>query len=99
MNHQFAMDKNVLKQLHVIKNLQNRSETTVQSLYAQAILEYSLYHYKKNKINQLIEQALINYDKEQFMNATNDYLVHLHEHKNGKIISENGYELLLTFEE
>ncbi|KYG32347.1 hypothetical protein [Alkalihalobacillus trypoxylicola] len=98
MNNQFAMDKNVLKQLHVINNLQTRSESTVQSLYAQAVLEYSLYHYKMERVNEEIERALKEYNREDFLLASSEYQNLLEEHKNGKIISENGYELLLTFD-
>ncbi|KGA97352.1 hypothetical protein AJ85_11050 [Alkalihalobacillus alcalophilus ATCC 27647 = CGMCC 1.3604] len=98
MNNQFAMDKNVLKQLHVIKNLQNRSETTVQSLYAQAILEYSLYHYQKERIDAAIDKSLAEYNREEFIKSSNAYLQLMENHKDGKVISENGYELLLTFE-
>ncbi|WP_088103637.1 IDEAL domain-containing protein [Halalkalibacter urbisdiaboli] len=98
MNNQFAMDNNVMRQLHVIRSLQKRTETTVQSLYAQAVLEYSLYNFNKQKILEDIDKALILKDKEAFQKHSTTYNSWLTKHKQGKIISENGFELLLTFE-
>ncbi|NEU29730.1 IDEAL domain-containing protein [bacterium LRH843] len=98
MNDQFAMDQNVLEQLKIIKILEKRSETTVQSLYAQAILEYSLYHHEKDKLLVLIDQALVSRNKHEFYEYSNRYNQLEDDHRNGKIIIENGFELYLTFD-
>ena len=98
MSNQFAMDHNVMKQLQVIRSLQKRSEATVQSLYAQAILEYSLYRYKKSKLIEVIDQALINSDKQLFKQLSMEYKQLVDDHRDGKTIIENGFEIYLTFE-
>ncbi|TSB46168.1 IDEAL domain-containing protein [Alkalicoccobacillus porphyridii] len=98
MSNQFAMDKEVLKQLEIIKSLQKRSQAAVYSLYAQAVLEYSLYYHKKDQLLHLIDEALVKRDEEQFMSLTNDYAALLNEHKDGKTIYDHGFKLHLTFQ-
>ncbi|ADC48565.1 MULTISPECIES: IDEAL domain-containing protein [Alkalihalophilus] len=98
MNNHFAMDNNVYRQLEIIKSLQKRTESTVQSLYAQAVLEYSMYHFKKSQLLISIDQALESGDREAFSAHSLAYKEHIENHKNGKMIIENGYELHLTFE-
>lgn len=98
MSNQFAMDHNVMKQLQIIKSLQKRSEATVQSLYAQAILEYSLYHYNKNRLLNFIDQALIDGKEEEFHQYSQEYKQLMEDHRDGKTVVENGFELHLTFE-
>lgn len=92
------MDHNVMKQLQIIKSLQKRSEATVQSLYAQAILEYSLYHYNKNRLLNFIDQALIDGKEEEFYQYSQEYKQLMEDHRDGKTVVENGFELHLTFE-
>lgn len=98
MSNQFAMDHNVMKQLQVIRSLQKRSETTVQSLYAQAILEYSLYHYRKNKLLEIIDQTLVDGQKDQFYHYSKEYKRLVDDHRSGKTVVEDGFEIYLTFE-
>ncbi|WP_100404940.1 IDEAL domain-containing protein [Bacillus solitudinis] len=98
MNNHFAMDNNVLRQLHIIRSLQKRAETTVQSMYAQAVLEYSLYHSNKQRILENIDKSLRKNDKESFLKHSSVYNEWIANHKEGKVISENGFELVLTFE-
>ncbi|MDQ0207960.1 IDEAL domain-containing protein [Alkalicoccobacillus murimartini] len=98
MSNQFAMDKEVLKQLEIIKSLQKRSQAAVYSLYAQAVLEYSLYYHKKNQLLSKIDHALAKRDEQQFMVLTNDYKTLIEDHKNGKTIYDYGFKLHLTFQ-
>ena len=98
MSNQFAMDKEVLKQLEIIKSLQKRSQAAVYSLYAQAVLEYSLYYHKKDQLVNKIDEALANKDEEQFMTLTNEYTTLLNDHKDGKTIYDHGFKLHLTFQ-
>ncbi|MBP3949598.1 IDEAL domain-containing protein [Bacillus suaedae] len=98
MENQFALDKKVMKQLQLIGTLQRRSKKTVHSLYAQAILEYSLYHYNKNQLEGLIDQALEKRDKEAFLTHSTKYNELLYAHREGKTIREDGFEVYLPFE-
>ncbi|WP_062047971.1 IDEAL domain-containing protein [Bacillus sp. JCM 19034] len=92
------LDKKVIKQLKLINSLQSRSQKTVHSLYAQAILEYSLYHYKKEQLQVAIDRALLERDKESFQRYSKEYKELLVEHADGKIISEDGFQVYLPFE-
>ncbi|KHF38381.1 IDEAL domain-containing protein [Halalkalibacter okhensis] len=98
MINDFAMDPRVTKQLRVIKSLQSRSEDTVQSLYAQAIIEYSLYHFKKERLKKLIDKALYERDEGQFQKWATEYKQWIDSHGEGKTVREDGFELYLTFE-
>ncbi|WP_332689388.1 IDEAL domain-containing protein [Halalkalibacter lacteus] len=98
MINDFAMDPKIKKQLNVIKSLQARSEDTVQALYAQAILEYSLYHYRKDDLHDRIDQALINKNETQFNKYALEYRQWIESHREGKTVVEDGFELYLTFE-
>ncbi|MFC0557750.1 IDEAL domain-containing protein [Halalkalibacter alkalisediminis] len=98
MINDFAMNPSVTRQLKVIRSLQARSEDTVQSLYAQAVLEYSLYHYNKNMLYNVIDEALTKRDKELFEKSVIEYNQLIESHREGKTVSENGFELYLHFE-
>lgn len=98
MSNQFAMDKEVLKQLEIIKKLQKRSQAAVYSLYAQAVLEYSLYYTQKNQLLEAIDESLASKDKERFMTLTNEYKILKEEYKSGKTIYDYGFKLHLTFQ-
>ncbi|UTR05061.1 IDEAL domain-containing protein [Alkalihalobacillus sp. LMS6] len=97
MKEPFAIDKNVLKQLHIINSLEVRTDLTVQSLYARAVLTYSSYYFKEQYLRKQIDQSLECRDKETFYILTSELSSHIESHKNGKTISENGYNLFLTF--
>src|SRR6476646_3081772 len=97
MKEQFAIDKNVLKQLQIINSLEVRTDLTVQSLYARAVLAYSSYYFKEQYLRKQIDLALENRDKEQFHILSSELSSHIERHKYGKTISENGYNLFLTF--
>ncbi|GAE26336.1 hypothetical protein JCM9140_2387 [Halalkalibacter wakoensis JCM 9140] len=98
MINKFVMNPKVEKQLNIIQQLQTQSENTVQSLYAQAIIEYSLYHFKKDKLQHLLDEALRERDKMKFYQLSLEYTQWLDAHKEGKMVREDGFELLLTFE-
>lgn len=93
------LDTKVIKQLKLISSLQNRSQKTVHSLYAQAILEYSLYHYKKDQLQAAIDRALLERDREGFLRFSKEYKELLAEHVEGKTISEDGFQVYLPFEQ
>ncbi len=96
MNNYFPMD--VMNQLNIIKSLENRSERTVRSLYVQAVLEYSLYQYEKNKLLTFIDQSLAEENKDDFYKYSAQYKALLDSYREGTTIVENGFELNLTFE-
>ncbi|MDT8859580.1 IDEAL domain-containing protein [Alkalihalobacillus sp. MEB130] len=97
MINDFAMDPTVRRQLHVIKSLQSRSDDTVQSLYAQAILEYSIYQFKKTKLIEMIDDALKEKNEAKFYEITTEYKQWIESHKKGKTVKEDGFELHLQF--
>ncbi len=92
------MDHNVYRQLEIIKSLQKRTESTVQSLYAQAVLEYSIYHFHKSELLELIDRSLVERDRDAFELYSLELNQHINRYQEGKTIVENGYELHLTFE-
>ncbi|ARK31534.1 IDEAL domain-containing protein [Halalkalibacter krulwichiae] len=98
MLNDFAMDPNVTRQLKVIRSLESRSEDTVKSLYAQAVLEYSFYYYKKKQLYDRIDHALVTKDEQLFTEATAEYIQLIESHQEGKTVSENGFELYLNFD-
>ena len=85
-----------MKQLKVISRLDRRVET-IQSLYAKALLEYSLYEFKKEKLLKRIDHALQYRLTEDFHQLSRQYKRLLDEHKHGKKIIEKGFELHLSF--
>ncbi|MCK0473501.1 IDEAL domain-containing protein [Halalkalibacter sp. APA_J-10(15)] len=99
MDKQYALDKKVIKQLKLISSLQSRSQRTVHSLYAQAILEYSMYHYKKEQLEAAIDQALVERNEDSFQRFSKEYKELLAAHVEGKTISEDGFQVYLPFEE
>lgn len=98
MKNHFAMDQNLMKQLNIIRSLESHSETTVRSLYSQAIIEYSLYHHEKNKLLELIDKALASKNETDFYKYATKYQELIEKHREGKKIVENGFELYLTFD-
>ncbi|WP_078391791.1 IDEAL domain-containing protein [Shouchella patagoniensis] len=97
MKEPFAIDKDVLRQLHVINSLEIRTDLTVQSLYAKAVLTYSSYYFRKRYLEERINEALDNRDKELFKTLATELKAHLDRYKNGRTLYENGYNLYLTF--
>ncbi|GAE37352.1 IDEAL domain-containing protein [Halalkalibacter akibai] len=98
MINEFSMNPSVTRQLKVIKSLQSRSEGTVQSLYAQAVLEYSLYYFKKEFLYQQIDEVLLNRNEERFNELVVEYNQLIESHRDGKTVSEDGFELHLHFD-
>lgn len=95
----FAIDKKVRRQLEIIKSEKKPSEDILHSLYAQAIIEYSIYQYKKQKILIDIDSALEANDKKRFIIVSEKYKQLLDEYRAGKILYERGCELRLSFDE
>ncbi|TPE69651.1 IDEAL domain-containing protein [Halalkalibacterium halodurans] len=96
MSQHFAMERQALRQLRKLR-VEKRPESVLQSLYAQAILEYAIFAYRKKEIDEAIDQALEKRDQDAFMSLTNKRQVFIDEYKNGKIVEEQGHKLQLLF--
>lgn len=68
MEKPFRLDGDVYRQLSIINRLELRADLTVQSLYAKAVLEHSLYHFR--------EQHLKNKSIRRWSNVTNRHFIH-----------------------
>lgn len=97
MKEPFAIDKDVLRQLQIINRLEVRTDLTVQSLYAKAVLTYSMYYFKKAYLQKQIDIALDDRDKELFHILSTELSSHCEQFKNGRTLHENGYNLYLKF--
>lgn len=98
MEKPFRLDGDVYRQLSIINRLELRADLTVQSLYAKAVLEYSLYHFREQHLKEKIDQALEQRDEQAFYllaEALND---HRDRYKGGRTLYENGFRLHLTFQ-
>lgn len=97
MKEPFAIDKDVLRQLQIINSLEVRTDLTVQSLYAKAVLTYSMYYFKERYLREQIDNALDDRDKELFHILSTELSSHIERFKNGRTLYENGYNLYLRF--
>ncbi|WP_026675480.1 IDEAL domain-containing protein [Alkalihalobacterium bogoriense] len=98
MNHS-ARSERILKQLALIQNDQHTPLRTIFSLYAQAIIELSLYHWQKERFLKDIDEALEKKNKEMFMTVTTKYNRFLEQYKDGKVLEERGLQWKIKFEE
>lgn len=94
----FAIDKKLMRQLAMIKSEKKPSEKTLHSLYAQAMIEYSIYRYKKEQMLNEIDKTLMEKDEDRFIILTEKYKQLLAEYKIGKTLQEQGLEIHLTFD-
>ncbi|WP_018921563.1 IDEAL domain-containing protein [Salsuginibacillus kocurii] len=90
-------EKHLLKKLKSVQQGQRPPRQVLQSLYARMMMEYSSYENNKARLEALINSALDNRDEEKFYKYTTIYNDWLRNFENGKIISEQGYDLELTF--
>ncbi|WP_216828406.1 IDEAL domain-containing protein [Alkalihalobacterium elongatum] len=95
--NKFAIDKKLMKQLAAIRNKKKPSEEILNSLYAQAMLEYSIYEYQKNEICNQIDEALEAEDEKRFFVLSTHYNELLDRYRPGKTLFEKGYELNIQF--
>ncbi|WP_017726840.1 IDEAL domain-containing protein [Halalkalibacterium ligniniphilum] len=97
MNPYFARDKGALRQLQNLTNVGKRPDSIVQSLYAQAILEYAIFNHRRDRIEKAIDRALEEKKKEDFLFHTNELHQLYKEYRHGKVVSERGQQIHLTF--
>ncbi|OLO40588.1 hypothetical protein BTR23_06270 [Alkalihalophilus pseudofirmus] len=95
--NKFAIDKKLMKQLAAIRNKKKPSEEILNSLYAQAMLEYSIYEYQKNEICKQIDDALEENNEQRFFVLSTQYNELLDRYRPGKMLFEKGYELDIQF--
>lgn len=94
----YAIDKKLIKQLITIKKEKKPSEEVLNSLYAQAMIEHSIFLYQKEKLLQSINHSLDLKDKNEFMRLTETYNQFLEQYKQGKVLYEKGYKITLFFD-
>ena len=93
----FAIDKKLRKQLALIRNKKKPSEEILNSLYAQAILELSIYEYDKKMLINQIDAALEARNENQFYVLANLYNELIERYRPGKTLFEKGYDLHIQF--
>ncbi|WP_078555322.1 IDEAL domain-containing protein [Bacillus alkalicellulosilyticus] len=94
----YAMENTLRKQLKNLKTGPNPSLKTVYSLYAEAIVEYSVYHFEKQRYIKAIDKALERREEQAFRRLSQDYNVFLKQYQEGKLIRVQKLEWHLTFE-
>lgn len=95
----YAINKKVLKQLSLLNNHKDPSVEILDSLYAQMILEISIFQFQKSKLQEEIDGTLINGDKELFATLAKKYNELLANYKDGVTFSEEGIEFTINFED
>ncbi len=95
----YAINKNMLRQLSLMKNHSGPSPQILDSLYAQMVLEVSIYQFQKSKFQKDIDHALEVGDKVQFKKLAEEYNEVLSTYKDGITCSEQGFEFTIQFEE
>ncbi|WP_169728503.1 IDEAL domain-containing protein [Salibacterium aidingense] len=90
-------EQHFMKKVKSAKHGKRPSRQVLQSLYAQMMMEYAVYHFNKERLQQLIDEALDEKDPVLFQELTTHYNALIGEYSQGKIISEQGYELELDF--
>ncbi|MGY4689452.1 IDEAL domain-containing protein [Salibacterium sp. K-3] len=90
-------EQHFMKKVKSAKHGKRPSRQVLQSLYAQMMMEYAVYHFNKERLQCMIDEALDAKDPELFQELTAHYNALIGEYKHGKSISEQGYELELDF--
>lgn len=78
-------------------NTNELSPDVLQSLYAQLMLEYSLFKRKKQQFEQEIDRALEANNRIQFYALTNNFNDFMEEHQEGIILYEKGVQVQVFF--
>ncbi|WP_244504294.1 IDEAL domain-containing protein [Salibacterium halotolerans] len=90
-------EQHFMKKVKSDKHGKRPSRQVLQSLYAQMMMEYAVYHFNEQRLQHLIDEALDAGDPELFKELTSHYNALIGEYKEGKTIYEQGYELELEF--
>lgn len=90
-------EQHFMKKIKSKKHGRRPSRQVLQSLYAQMTMEYVVFHFNKERLQRMIDEALDKRDQKQFKKLTKEYNALIEEYKNGKVISEQGYEIELDF--
>ncbi|WNF35860.1 IDEAL domain-containing protein [Bacillaceae bacterium IKA-2] len=95
----YVINKKVLKQLSLLNNHREPSVEILDSLYAQMILEASIFQFQKSKLQEDIDGTLKDGDKELFVTLVKRYNGLLANYKDGVTFSEEGIEFTIKFED
>lgn len=90
-------EQHFMKKIKSKKHGRRPSRQVLQSLYAQMTMEYVVFHFNKERLQRMIDESLDKRDQKQFKKLTKEYNALIEEYKNGKVISEQGYEIELDF--
>ncbi|WP_240374779.1 IDEAL domain-containing protein [Bacillus piscicola] len=90
-------EQHFMKKVKSAKNGRRPSRQVLQSLYAQMTMEYSVFQFNKERLQRMIDEALDQKDPKLFDVLTKEYNALIDEYKDGKTISEQGYEIDLDF--
>lgn len=95
----YTINKRVLRQLSLLSNQSEPSIKILDSLYAQMVLEVSIFQFQKSKFQKEIDEALKAGDKGLFTVLANGYNEMLVKYKDGITSSEAGFEFTIKLEE
>lgn len=93
-----AMNKKMLRELTLMSNHKEPSVEVLDSLYAQMVLEASIYHFQKLNLQKQIDHVLERGQKDHFMKLSEQYNEILDKYKDGIKLSEQGYEFTVQLE-
>jgi uncharacterized protein YpiB (UPF0302 family) len=80
-----------------IVQVKEPTEEVLNALYATIFLEHSVFTGNKKAIEQSIEKALEERDKESFIKYTDELNSFMAQYENGLKLTENGFEFLVFF--
>lgn len=94
-----AINKKMLKQLSLMNNHREPSTEILDSLYAQMVLEVSLYYFQKSRLMKEIDTTLENGDKDQFTSLVDRYNELLLKYKDGITLTEQEFQFTMKLED
>ncbi|MFN7251698.1 MAG: IDEAL domain-containing protein [Anaerobacillus sp.] len=95
----FAINKKMLRKLTLMNNHREPSLEIIDSLFAQIVLELSIFQFQKAKLQTEIDTALKTGDKNLFTTLAQQYNEILHKYKDGIHVSAQGFEYTMEIDE
>ncbi len=95
----YAINKKMLRQLHLMNNHRKPSQEVLDSLIAQIFLELSIYNFHKTYLQSQIDNALKHRNKEEFNRLVEIYNTFIENYKDGIQLSEQGFTYTIELDE